>query len=459
MNAGYAVDELQRGMVDYYAGEYGVALGAIDRYLANSPADPAAAYYYRGLILRATDEYYLALEQWNLVMQGYPESPLWDEAWEQKAYTQWAYLDDYDGARQTLLDFVAAAPVHSRAGEFLFDAAQVAERANNLDEAAVLWRRLGFDYVTTEWAPRGFYLAGITDYRRGDFPTALDDFNRALANATAVEDKAAAMLWIGKTQQALGDPAAAQAVWQQAADLDPTGYYSERARELKAGKAPFETPANFDLGRDLAAERAEAEAWMRSTFGLAAEVDLSSPGELLNDPKIPKGRGVLAAGLVRPGKRRVRGLAHGGADGPDQYLPAGELPGGEGLFPPGDPGGTAGAGPSRAGRRSHADGTFTIQPHPLWHLLRRPGASGGAGERLSPASGMEPDAPGELLRAQRTLFGRGARADADHACHRRRDRDAHGLASRLQRGGPGPPAGEHQPGLELPVPAAGLPGR
>ena len=40
-------------MVDYYAGEYGVALAAIDRYLANTPTDPATAYYYRGLILRA----------------------------------------------------------------------------------------------------------------------------------------------------------------------------------------------------------------------------------------------------------------------------------------------------------------------------------------------------------------------------------------------------------------------
>lgn len=308
VNAGYPVDELQRGIVDYYAREYGVALGAIDRYLANAPADPASAYYYRGLVLRATDEYYLALEQWNLVMQNYPESAWWDEAYEQKAYTQWAYLGDYDGARQTLLDFVAAAPQHSRAGEFLFDAAQVAERANNLDEAAVLWRRLGFDYVTTEWAWRGFFLAGITDYRRGDYPTALDDFNRALANATAVEDKAAAMLWIGKAQLALGDPAAAQTVWQQAADLDPTGYYSERAKELKEGKAPFETPANLDLGRDLAAERAEAEAWLRATFGIAAEVDLSTPAELLNDRRFQRGEEFWRLGLYTLASAEFEGL-------------------------------------------------------------------------------------------------------------------------------------------------------
>ncbi|MFC2054500.1 tetratricopeptide repeat protein, partial [Chloroflexota bacterium] len=41
VDAGAPVDELERGIVDYYAGQYGVALSALDRYLQNDPADPA----------------------------------------------------------------------------------------------------------------------------------------------------------------------------------------------------------------------------------------------------------------------------------------------------------------------------------------------------------------------------------------------------------------------------------
>jgi soluble lytic murein transglycosylase len=242
------------------------------------------------------------------MIQNYPDSTLWDEAWEQKAYTQWAYLEEYEDARQTLVDFVAASPAHSRAAEFLSDAAQVAERGGNLDEAAVLWRQVGFDYTISGLAQRAFFLAGITDYRRGDFPTALDDFNRALANAVEIEDRAAAMLWIGKTQQALGNPATAQTTWQQASAMDPTGYYSERARELIAGRMPFPTPENYDVSRDLAAERLEAEAWMRSTFNITPEIDLSTPGELASDGRFQRGNEFWRMGLYEQASAEFEGL-------------------------------------------------------------------------------------------------------------------------------------------------------
>jgi soluble lytic murein transglycosylase len=51
--AGVPVDELLRGIIDYYANQYGVALSAFDRYLQNNPTDPASAYYYYGLTYRA----------------------------------------------------------------------------------------------------------------------------------------------------------------------------------------------------------------------------------------------------------------------------------------------------------------------------------------------------------------------------------------------------------------------
>src|SRR4030067_34961 len=88
VNAGYPVDELQRGLVDYYAGQYSIAPIALDRYLSGSPSDPSTALYHPGLIMRDQDEYAEALTLWDAVIQGGENSSFWDSAWEQKAYTQ-----------------------------------------------------------------------------------------------------------------------------------------------------------------------------------------------------------------------------------------------------------------------------------------------------------------------------------------------------------------------------------
>jgi soluble lytic murein transglycosylase len=67
------VDELNRGIVDYYAGQYGVALAAFDRYLQSSMADPGAAYYYNGLTYQATGGYEDAITQWEKIIANYPK--------------------------------------------------------------------------------------------------------------------------------------------------------------------------------------------------------------------------------------------------------------------------------------------------------------------------------------------------------------------------------------------------
>ena len=70
VNANVPVDELQRGIVDYYADQYGVALAAFDRYLQNNPADPATAHYYYGLAAEAAGNYPAAISHWD---DGHPE--------------------------------------------------------------------------------------------------------------------------------------------------------------------------------------------------------------------------------------------------------------------------------------------------------------------------------------------------------------------------------------------------
>jgi soluble lytic murein transglycosylase len=298
VDAGYPVDELQRGLVDYFAGEYGVALAAFDRYLAGTPTESAAALYYRGMILRNQDDLSGALANWEIVIQNHANHYLWDEAWEQKAYTLWAYQGDYAGGLQTLVDFVSAAPTHPRAAEFLFNAGRVAERDGRLAEAAALWLRMPIEYPAAEYGYRALFLAGISYYRRADYESARDAFWQAQSLAASPGERAGAYFWLGKIQMAEGDENGARATWEQATTFDPTGYYSERARDLLIGRAPFSEPAMFDVGNDRVAEQLEAEGWLRSVFALPSETDLSVPGSLGAESRFLRGTEFWRLGLV-----------------------------------------------------------------------------------------------------------------------------------------------------------------
>ncbi len=320
------VNELNRGIVDYYAGQYGVALAAFDRYLQSTPTDPGAARYYNGLTLQATGGYEDAVAQWDKIIINFPEDRFWDKAWEQKAYTQWQFLGDYEQAIQTLLDFVKTTPNHTRAGEFLYDAGSVAEMDNQLARAAEIWDRVSLEYPGYEKSWRALFLSGISRYRLGDYSNADSTFQRLLANATTLQERSAALLWQGKTQNAMGNTQAAQAIWEQGSAVDPTGYYSERARDLLLNRQPFTSPDAYDLTIDWTTERQQAEDWLRTTFNLSADIDLSSPANLSSDPRFVRGSELWKLGLYEEARAEFEDLRISIQSGPvDNYLLANYL--------------------------------------------------------------------------------------------------------------------------------------
>jgi soluble lytic murein transglycosylase len=297
VDAGYQVSDLQRGLVDYYAGQYGVALAAFDRYLSLSPSDASTALYYKGLILRDKEDTPSAISMWDRVIEGDQTSLVWDLAWEEKAYTQWAYQGDFTAGEKTLLDFVAAVPTHPRAAEFLFDAGRVAERDNRLADAAQIWQRIPVEYPNSGNVYRALFLAAISHYRLADYSSAQTVFWQAQGIATTPAEKAGAYFWVGKTQAAQGDATSAQSTWQQASSIDPTGYYSERSRDTLNDLTPFTPPKTIDLGIDHQSELRQAELWMQTTFHYPSGTDLSVPGPIASDPRFIRGQEFWRLGL------------------------------------------------------------------------------------------------------------------------------------------------------------------
>ncbi len=297
VNAGVTVDDFNRGLVDYYAGQYGYALDAFQRYIsANLDSDGTAAYYHAMTLLKLGN-YLDAVAELSNFIDKYPDNPNWRSAWGEKADTQWSELDQYNEAAQTLLDYAAKDPDVMFAPQSLFSAGRIYEREGRLDDAARVWESIADSHPGSDLVPQALFQAGIVRVRNGQNDQALMSFQRDLLLSTSAEDQARASFWVGKLEQALGDGQAAQAAWQQSASLDPTGYYSLRAHDLLLNQAMFEPSPTLDLAVDLAAERREAEAWMKVTFNLPAETDLSTPGALSNDPRLIRGTELWAMGF------------------------------------------------------------------------------------------------------------------------------------------------------------------
>lgn len=290
VNNGFQINDLDRGLVDYYAQQYSYAVEAFDRYLADpEAADRGTALYFKGFSLRSMGLHDQAIAAWDELINNYPEHAYYVQAWEFKAYSLWFYLSQYSEASQVLQDFVSANPYHPRAAEFLFDAGRVAELKGDLERASALWKRVFDEYPTSTYGRISLFRSGICQVRLADYQRALDRFTTYRDASADFEELSQALFWIGKVHQIQGDPGAASAAWQEAANADPTGYYSERARDLLQGRAPFTPPLDFDFGYDVLAEKEEAQNWIKSTFTIPQETNLESLGLLAEDPRVVRG--------------------------------------------------------------------------------------------------------------------------------------------------------------------------
>jgi soluble lytic murein transglycosylase len=297
LDANIKVDDLDRGLTDYFAGQYDVALTALERYIAANPTNDGTAHYYRAYTLEELQQYQKAVDEFSYFIQNYPSNSKWPDAWEEKSNIQWYRLNLYPEAAQTLLDYVVAAPTSSQAPNELMRAGRIYERDGRFDDAAKVWQRVADEYPTDSQAPTGVFYAGIMQYRQADYNAALPLFESSLLISTLAEDQARAYLWLGKTHQKLGNAADSQNAWQQGQIADPGGYYSQRATDLLMGVPPFAPPAATKLNLDLPAERKAADSWVRLTFKLPANADLSGLGALASDPRVIRGRELWNLGL------------------------------------------------------------------------------------------------------------------------------------------------------------------
>ena len=308
LDAGAEINELDRGLADYFNGHYDVAVAAFDRYIVANPTHDGTAFYYSALAYRDLGNYDAAIQSFSTFIANYQTHPNWGDAWGEKADVEWFNLGLYSVGAKTLLDFVALVPGSELSADYLMRAARIYERDGKYPEALQIWARVANEYPGSEQASTAVFLAGIISYRNGDTISALDSFSRSLTLSSLAEDQARAYLWLGKAQQKLGDNEAAMNAWREAQNRDPDGYYGERAHDLLLERAPFAPPISTNLTPNIEAEHRDADSWMRLTFNLPPETDLSGLGAIATDPRIIRGTELWDLGIYEDARLEFENL-------------------------------------------------------------------------------------------------------------------------------------------------------
>lgn len=299
IEAGQTVDEYQRGLTDYYAGLYGLAADAFNRYIELTPIEErnGDVHFFNGLAYIQLEQYENAINQWQILVNDFQSSDYWSNGTDEIAYTHWIYLDDPITAAQIYLQFVQDYPYHEDSPDFLYYAARMYERDNEFELAAQTWERMLLEYPAYTEVFRAQQLSGVSHYRAQNYEAALVSFNTMLQYASTPDDQAAAQFWLGKTHQTMGESNQAISSWEAAYRTTANSYYGIRALQLLNAEEAFLNDPYFNPVIDLDYEREQASIWMRSTFGIGEEVDLSADAALMDNPTAIRGELFWALGM------------------------------------------------------------------------------------------------------------------------------------------------------------------
>ncbi len=272
LNRGGAVDDYQRGLVNYHAASYDAAIAAFQRELKTETERAGDAHYYVALAFARQKEHAQAVQQFDHLITDHSKDKRVVDAYFGKAsaYLAQGRTDDAVSAYKKL---AATLPDDARADDALLRAAQLLDRAKRYADAAEIYAQIQTKYSTRESAPEAIFGAGFAYYRLKDYSSAMARWQLLAQNYPKANHYPRALFWLGKAAQARGLKDDAKKYWTQAAAVTSEAgahwsraYYAWRAQDALAPTNINATdPRRYDLARytlNDAAARAEFEKWL-----------------------------------------------------------------------------------------------------------------------------------------------------------------------------------------------------
>jgi soluble lytic murein transglycosylase len=303
IDAGVAVDEYQRGVVDYYAGVYQPAVEAFLRYLSSPPAEPAEdaqlflAWSYEGL--GDVEEALAALDAFSEVD---PARALFERG-ELLSRAGWAAeaIAAYDA-------YLAQNPAAEDAARVMWAAATLAdeeEQEGVADRYLALADGYPFDENTPSALNRAAALLEATD------PEQAKAVRQRLIEQYPANVYAAQALF-GLLQADDDADAIPTELAQQIENLTPSNYFALRVADFAAGIPPFSADGPMTLPESADAGRDDAEQWLREQMTAAGTTPPDALGALspalAADPQRIIGEKLWQLGLLEEAKAELEAV-------------------------------------------------------------------------------------------------------------------------------------------------------
>lgn len=284
-------DALQQARVSFAYGDYENAIQVLNAYTTQTPlsAIPAELHMLLGRSYRELGSTDAAVVAFQTVIDQHPQDPLFGDALLEQGRTRFL-SGDIPGAIEQYLRIGDNYGYLDAAAEALWRAGYLYGTNGQPTESRQVFERLADEHPDTAQARDGLALAASAAFAAGDTTSAEVLYGRLAVNATG-EERAAAYFMAGRLALQRGDQRTAQEAFAQVVASAPDSYYSARAQDINTGREAFQRPNGVRFAFDEAADRAEAEAWLRSTFAIEQAGDLSVlSAELAADPRLVRGR-------------------------------------------------------------------------------------------------------------------------------------------------------------------------
>jgi len=292
------VDVLLRARINVKNGNYQPVVDQLKDYLPNAEKPPAELWVLYGIAQRQTlPDPATAIATLQSVRDRYPTDPQSSIAALEQGRTYFN-AKDYLNAVNTYIGVVNAYPATPEAPEALWRAAYLTQTYIDAARSVLIYQLLVSRYPESERAKQGAFDAAQL--------LAATDPKGAAALFAAAKD-ARGLLWSGKMLQRAGDANGARAAWTTAAGMEPNSFWGERAADLLANVAPYQTTGIVNLIANTEADRMTAEMWLRIVFKLPS-ASLALSAELAADRMLTRGSELFALGWLKEARAELDAL-------------------------------------------------------------------------------------------------------------------------------------------------------
>ncbi|HEX9075874.1 MAG TPA: tetratricopeptide repeat protein [Anaerolineae bacterium] len=261
LNNSVAVDDFQRGLVDYYAASYDAAISAFQNHLKSDSPRTGDAHYYLASSYARKGAYSQAVAEYDIILKSLAKDKRVPDAYMGKA-SAYGLLGKIDDAVAVYKKFAAALPDDAQADDALWSAARLLDRSQRYGDAADLYESVQSKYPSRERASEALFWAGFDYYRGKDYKTAMARWQSVSKDYAKSSFYSRALFWLGKAATARGQGDAAKTYWNQASTAN-AGFYSWRARDTLTPPKPANPIYDPDrYAMDNPTDRSGFEQWL-----------------------------------------------------------------------------------------------------------------------------------------------------------------------------------------------------